>query len=145
VSIKLQPGHIKCNVDAAFFNNNATTAYNFCFRNSIATLLLGESEYLHALKMAISNYLLNVTFETDIKTLVDTLLARNIPRNEFGDLVFECKSLLCSNIDHVVSFIIRQANMVAYSIIRIASSHPSLHTFHKVSATLYPLNINEMQ
>ena len=64
--------------------------------------------------------LINYIFETDSKTLVDTLLAHNIPLkelfnmdsktlvdillalnipNEFDDLVCECKNILCSNLE----------------------------------------------
>jgi ribonuclease HI len=157
---KPQSGYIKCNVDAALFNNNTTMAYSLCFRDSTGALLIGKSEYLHlsvsvleaeslgllhSLKMTISNSMHNVTFETDSKTLADALSARNILSNEFGDLVFECKSLLYSNSDYVVSFVRRQANKVAHNIARVALSHPSPHTFQEASSTLYPLIFNEMQ
>jgi len=157
---KPQSGYIKCNVDAALFNNNTTMAYSLCFRDSTGASLIGKFEYLHlsvsvleaesfgllhSLKMAISNGMHNVTFKTDSKTMVDALLARNIPSNEFGDLVFECKSLLNSNLDYVVSFVWRQANKVAHNIARAALSHPNPHTFQEASSTLYPLIFNEMQ
>jgi len=144
VWIKLQPGHIKCNVDVAFFNNNETMAYYVCFGDSTCALLFGKFDYmhrsvsvlevgsfglLHSLKMTISNVFHNVTCETDNKTLMDALSAHNVPLNEFCDLVSECKSLLCSNSDYVVSFVMRQANKVAYSIVRAALSHYSLILF----------------
>jgi hypothetical protein len=44
---------------------------------------------------------------------VDALSVHNVPLNEFGDLVSECKSLLFSNSDYVVSFVRRQMNRVA--------------------------------
>jgi len=47
VWIKPQPGHIKCNVDAAFFYNNETMAYGMCFRDSTCTLLFGKSDHMH--------------------------------------------------------------------------------------------------
>jgi ribonuclease HI len=133
-------GHIKCNVDAAIFNNNTTMAYGLCFRDSSGALLMGKSEYLHlyvsvleaeslglphSLKMAISNHLHYVTFETDSKSLADALKVHNVPLNEFGDLVTEIKSLLSGNPDYVVSFVRRQTNRVAHSIARAALSHPS--------------------
>jgi len=56
----------------------------------------------------------NVMIETDSKTLVVALQALNVPYNQFGDLVSECKckNLLSNNSDYVVSFIKRRANMV---------------------------------
>jgi len=157
---KSQPRYIKCNVDAALFNNNTTMAYNLCFRDSTCAVIVGKYEYLHlyvsvleveslgllhSLKMAISNDMHNVTFETDSKTLVDAISARNITLNEFGDLVFECKSLLYSNPDYIMSSVRRQANKVAHNVARAALSHPSPHAFRDVSPTLYHLIFNEMQ
>jgi len=84
-------------------------------------------------------------FETDSKTLVAMFQAPNVSCNEFGDLVYECKSLLSTNFVYVVSFIRRQANMIAHSIARATLSHPNPHIFHDVSSTWYLLIINEMQ
>jgi len=78
---------------------------------------------LHSLKMAISNHMHYVTFETDSKTLVDALKVHNVPLNEFGDLVTEIKSLLSGNPDYAVSFVRRQTNRVANSIARTVLSH----------------------
>jgi len=41
-------GTIKCNVDAAFFNNNSIMGYVICFRNSSGVLILGKSAYYYS-------------------------------------------------------------------------------------------------
>jgi ribonuclease HI len=153
-------GSIKCNVDAALLNGNSVMCYGLCFRDSSGNLLFGKSDFkllsttvleaeaiglLEALKMAISKGLCNVAFETDSKLLVDLLGNTNPPLNEIGDLVSECRTLLLSNPDYVVSFVRRQANRVAHNIARAALSNPSPHVFHDVPTSLYSLFMNEMQ
>ena len=64
-------------------------------------------------------------FETDCKTLVEALISQIVSTNEFGDLVFRCRSLVANNPDSVVSFIRRLANKVAYNIVRVSLSHTS--------------------
>jgi ribonuclease HI len=134
--------------------------YGFCFRDSSGNLLFGKSDFkllsatvledeaiglLESLKMAISKDLCHIAFETDSKLLVDLLGNTNILLNEIGDVVSECKTLLLSNPDYVVSFARRQANSVAHNIARTALSNPSPHVFYDVRTTLYSLFMNEMQ
>jgi len=96
-------GVIKCNVDAAAFNNNANMWYGMCFSDSTWLLLLGKSDYfdssaivleaeiinlLEAIKVAISNEIHVVLFETNCKTLSDAISSTKVPLNEFEGLVF---------------------------------------------------------
>ena len=64
-------------------------------------------------------------FETDCKTLAEALISQIVSTNEFGYLVSCCRSLVANNPNSVVSFIRRQANKVAYSIVRVSFSHTS--------------------
>jgi len=137
--VKPQFSSIKCNVDATIFNGNSAMGYGICFCDSSGSLLFGKSDYkylsvtvleaeaiglLESLKLAISKDLHNVVFETDNKLLVDLLQKSNLSLNEIGDLVSECKILLISKPDYVVSFVRRQANRIAHNIARAALSHP---------------------
>ncbi|XP_024636515.1 uncharacterized protein [Medicago truncatula] len=157
--IKPPVGMIKCNVDAAAFDNNSVMGYGMCFRDSMGVLLLGKSDFyyssatvleaeslglLDAIKVAISHGMRDIMFETDSKILSDAIAAATIPINEFGDLVTHCRRLLLSRPDFVVSYVRRQANRVAHNIARASLSHPSPHIFHHVTPTLYPLIFNEM-
>lgn len=138
--IKPPVGKIKCNVDAAAFNNNYVMGFGMCFRDFKGTLLLGKSDFYHssatileaeslglldAIKVAISNGMHVVLFETDSKILSDAINSNFTPSNEFGDLVIQCKSLLLDRPDFVVPYIKRQANGVAHSIARASLSNPS--------------------
>lgn len=68
--------------------------------------------------MAISKTFHRVMFETDSGILVDLLNSTSPPINETGDLVSKRKTLLLSNSDYIVSFVMRQANKVAHGIAR---------------------------
>jgi hypothetical protein len=137
---KPSAGMIKCNVDAAAFNNNVIIGYDMCFRDSTGLLLLGKSYYFHSLaivleaetkglleviKVAISNGMYAVLFEIDCKSLPYAICSTKVPLNEFGDLVFQCRSLLFNIPNFIVSHVRRQANRVAHCIARASLSHPS--------------------
>ena len=86
----------------------------------------------------------SVIFESDRKLLIDTINSNSTPNNEFGDIISRCKDLLSSRNNFIVSYVTRQANMIAHNIARASLSHPSPHIFHEVSSTLYLLFCNEM-
>lgn len=115
-----------------------------CFRDSMGVLLLGKSDFyyssatvleaesfglLDAIKVAISHGMHDIMFKTDSKILSDAIATTTIPINEFGDLVTQCRRLLLNRPDFVVSYVRRQANRVAHSIVRASLSHPSPISF----------------
>ena len=152
--IKPPPGMIKCNVDAASFNGNSIMGYDMCFRDSTSLFLLGKSDYfatsttvleveslglLEAIKVAISNDMQDVMFETDSKVLSDALHTTSTLANEFGDLVSHCRSLLVSRNDFFVSCVRRQANkVIAHSIARASLSTlaPIFFVMYRLLCTL---------
>jgi len=106
-----------------------------------------EAEFialLESIKTTISNGIHTVLFETDCMSLVDALTSPAISISEFGNLVSQCRRLLSSNLDYVVSFVKRQANRVAHTIARASLSHSSPHTCNDVPSTMYSLFMNEM-
>ncbi|XP_024630723.1 uncharacterized protein [Medicago truncatula] len=152
-------GMTKCNVDAPTCHNNSITDYGICFRNHLGELLIGKSDFLlssatileaetialvESLKMATTNGMHEVLFETDSRTLVDVIKSNATPQNEFGDLIIQCRSFLNSNPDFVVSYIRRQANKVAHNIAIASLSHPSPHVFYHVTTTLYSTILDEI-
>jgi len=101
--VKPPGGTIKCNVDAAIFQNNAVTRYGICYQNSRGELLLGKSAIIHsslsvleaeaialleAMKSSTSGFHhVYYVYETNSKILTKTILSTIIYHNEFGDLV----------------------------------------------------------
>jgi len=90
---------------------NIENHFTFCFvKNKIHlhvfTVLEAEAiDLLEAIKEAISTGMQVVGFETDCKTIHDALSVNNIPQNELGDLISQCKSLLLNRPDFVVSYV----------------------------------------
>jgi len=112
---------------------------------SATVLEVGTIGLLEPMKMAISNGMHNVIFDIDIRSLVNALYSTIVPLNEFGDLMIQWKNILLSNHDFVVSFVRRQVNKDAHSIVKAALSHLRPFVFHDVPTTMYSLSINEMQ
>lgn len=76
--------------------------YDMCFTNSLGQLLLGKSRFLlsadtvleaefiallESIKTATSNGMHIVLFETNCKSLVDTITSSIVPISKFGNLV----------------------------------------------------------
>jgi ribonuclease HI len=150
---------IKCNVDVASFNNNSIMGYGICFRDSSGSFLFGKSDYLYssttileaetiglleAIKTAILNGMTAVFYETDCKSLADALATNSNHPDEFDDHISQCRSLLLTSPDFVVSNIRRQANSVAHNIARASLYHTSPYIFNILPTTLYSLIMNEM-
>lgn len=96
---------------------------------------------LESIKLAISKAFHHVVFEKDNKILVDLLKSTTPPINEIDD----CKTLLLSNFDYIMSFVRRQANKVAHNIARATLSHPILHVLSDVPTSLYSMILNKIQ
>jgi len=109
-----------------------------CFRDSMGSFLFSKLDFSHSsdmvleaeslglldvIQVAISNGMHYVLFETDSKVLFDAFASTTTPTNEFGDLVSQCRSLLLIRPNFVVSYVRRQANRVAHSIVRASLSH----------------------
>jgi len=157
--VKPPPSSLKCNVDRALFNNNTITGLNICFRNSSGTLHYGLSKYslytsppseaealslLEALTFPDNQGMEFVIFESDCKLVVDTIISTSTPSNEFGDIIYRCKTLLASHNNYSVFYVRRQANRVAHNIARASLSHPSPYLFFDVPDYVSPLIIAEM-
>jgi len=75
-------------------------------------------------------------FETDNKILADAINSSSVYLNEFGNIVSQCRDLLFSNSNFVVSYVWGQANKVAHNIARASYSHNNPYIFYNVAETL---------
>ncbi|XP_058783150.1 uncharacterized protein LOC131657808 [Vicia villosa] len=130
-------GWLKCNVDAAFNNNNDTTDRGWCVRNHLGnfiyagtswdpgTLPVFEAEALalkEAILGAISSHLEFVTFESDSQIVTQAIHSNRKGDSEFYLIIESICSLLLSFPNFEVKFVKRQANSVAHSLARAANS-----------------------
>jgi len=113
----------KCNAHATMFDNNIIMGYDMCFRNSVGQIMLSKSSFListatvledefivllESIKTAISYRVHILLFETDCKSLVDTLTSSIVSIDEFDNLVFQCRSLLSSNPNYVMLYLLKE-------------------------------------
>ncbi|XP_058732597.1 uncharacterized protein LOC131604126 [Vicia villosa] len=104
-------GWLKCNVDAAFNNNNDTTNREWCVRNHLGnfiyagtsldprTLPVFEAEALalkEAILGAISSHLEFVTFENDSQIVTQAIQSNRKGDSEFYLIIESIRSLLLS-------------------------------------------------
>lgn len=124
-------GAIKCNVDVATFNDNSIMRYDVCFRDSSELFMFDKSNYFYSFTTCSrsSNHILVGSYSRwklskwpyQMKCMLfclklianDDLATTNVPLNEFGVLISQCRSLLLNKPDFVVSHIIRQTNRVS--------------------------------
>ena len=68
-------------------------------------------------------------FELDAKGVVDAIASTVHDISEFGSLVHHCYILLCESSGFKISYIRRQANVIAHTIARASNFHASLTVF----------------
>ncbi|XP_058774294.1 uncharacterized protein LOC131648560 [Vicia villosa] len=151
-------GWLKCNVDAAFNNNNGTTNRGWCVRNHFGnfiyagtawdpgTLLVFEAEALalkEAILGAISSNLEFVIFESDSQIVTQAVHSNKKGNSEFCLIIDYICSLLRSFKNFEVKFVKRQANSVAHSLARAANSWARRSLLSSTPLCIEHLLINE--
>jgi ribonuclease HI len=150
----------KCNVDAGFnmVQNRATVGWcvrdhggNFNMAGTLwqegkFTVLEGEANaLLEALKVLQQKGYSHVIFETDCKGVVDAIHNIHGGVSEFSSIICKIKSILLVNPNFVVKFVKRQANMVAHTLAKAASSWARCCTFEHLPLCITAYLNNEMQ
>ncbi|XP_058783590.1 uncharacterized protein LOC131658296 [Vicia villosa] len=134
---KPSSGFFKCNVDAGFNRQVGTTNRGWCLRDDhgdfiIAgtawdrgTLSILEVEALvlkEAIHGVINQHLDYVLFESDSQLVVQSLRSNAHGTSEFNLIISSIKLLLLDFPHFEVKFVKRQANLVAHTLVKAASS-----------------------
>jgi ribonuclease HI len=150
----------KCNVDAGFnmVQNRATVGWcvrdhggNFIMAGTLwqegkFTVIEGEANaLLEALKVMQQKGYSRVIFETDCKGVVDAIHNIHGGVSEFSSIICNIKNILLVNPNFVVKFVKRQANMVAHTLAKAASSWARCCTFENLPLCITAYLNNEMQ
>jgi ribonuclease HI len=149
----------KCNVDAGFHKNLNRATAGWCVRDYDGSFVIAgtcwkEGHYsivegeayalLEAMRAMEQHAVTRVIFETDSKSVVDAIHNLHGGTSEFSYLICNIKHILLSKPNFVVKFIKRQANMVAHTLAKAASSWSRCCTFETLPLCITAILNNEM-
>ncbi|GAU33856.1 hypothetical protein TSUD_66430 [Trifolium subterraneum] len=136
------------------------TSVGLCFRNNKGQVMAGMTQWqqtvmtsvegeawalLLAMEEARHKGLDRVQFESDSKVLVEAIHMKRRGNSEFLSIVHDIISFMSSFLNFEVKFVRRQANSVAHTLARAASSWSSFHRFENIPLCIEHLVVNEMQ
>ena len=137
-------GFYKCNIDASTPEQGNNVGMGMILRDSSGQFLIAQKIHHEgsfsvkeaegmALKEVLSRVLTlslqNVQFETDSKSVVDSLQHDVEDRTEYGAIIKDCRALISLGVNFTVLFIKRQANGVAHQIARAHCNQGSFIVF----------------
>ncbi|WJX44042.1 hypothetical protein P8452_31070 [Trifolium repens] len=150
-------GKLKCNIDAAIFAELNRFGVGMCLRNdhgqfvkAKTRLMEGTPPALEAEAMGLREALnwlgeievFDVSIELDCKPVVDSIMDTSNNHSEFGKIMSACK-LLQQYPNFKISFIRRQANLVARTLARASKLYASHQVFESIPSCILPIMINE--
>ncbi|XP_045800209.1 uncharacterized protein LOC123894295 [Trifolium pratense] len=156
---KPSSGWYKCNVDAGFHRDLNKTSLGWCLRDHLGNFVMAgtgwregnysivEGEALalfEALKVMEQKGLSHVLVETDSKSVVNAIQHLRDGHSQFSVLIRSIKNVLLLHPNFKVSFIKRQANMVAHTFARAATSWSSRCIFETLPPCIASILSNEM-
>jgi hypothetical protein len=160
--VRWQPseeGTVKCNVDAALFNEHQQFGAGICIRGAQGIFIKAKTIHFegspppmeaeaYALKEAIiwlgELGLSRVDIELDCLPVVQAINDKSSNQTEFGIIIEDCKILLANYPNFKISFIRRQANFVAHTLARASRSYASHQTFDLIPSCIVPTLMNEI-
>ena len=150
---------VKCNVDAALFEEQRSFGIGMCIRNSSGEFIKAATTWHEGsppaqeaeavgLRDAIvwlgSLGLSHVHIELDCKLVVDNISDRTKNQAEFGNIITACRTLLQQFPNFKISFVRRQANSVAHCLAREAKSYARHHVFDLIPSCIATILRNEI-
>uniref|UniRef100_A0A803PF51 RNase H type-1 domain-containing protein n=1 Tax=Cannabis sativa TaxID=3483 RepID=A0A803PF51_CANSA len=130
---------VKINVDAAMFNDGRSFGLGMVARNSDGLLIAGKMKYTavqvevvvaeaigirEVLSWLKENRWPQVYIETDSLCVVQAIHSSTDMISLFGSVIQDCKTMLASLNNVVISFVKRSVNVVAHSFARAARLYP---------------------
>jgi ribonuclease HI len=149
----------KCNIDAAFHSEQQRTSAGWILRDhhgmfvragttwveGNCSVIEGEAlALLTALRELQEQGMSHVIIESDSQSLVNAIPHVHAGNSEFSTLVCKIKDIMLLNPNFMVRFVKRQANLVAHSLARAASSWPRRCLFDSLPLCIATSLHNEM-
>lgn len=150
-------GFLKCNVDAATFQQYPKAGLGSVLRNCNGDFIAAKASpigsfppvrecealaILDALKWISSREDRNVIFESDAKVVVDAIYDDTSDHSEFGDIIKDIRRILNAKNHFSVHYISRQANEMAHLTARHSCSLARPFIFHVMPLFLNYCNCN---
>lgn len=148
---------MKCNIDAAFFQDVQCFGYGMCICNHHGQFVKAHCGWRHGyplvhegeawalllitLQWLLTNGFEKVIIEFDCKLVLDALHPSKTNHSEFGFIIKKCKNIL-SFFSYL--FVRRQANSVAHALARASKFYATSYVFNSVLDCISSLVINEM-
>lgn len=135
-------GKLKCNVDAAFFEDTNQTGIGMVLRDDVGHFILARTMVFHgrlevdvgevmgffeALSWLQTLNLGSVVIEGDSKIVVDALKSSNTLDSIFGDYVNACKVILYNSPLFSVHFVRRDDNSLAHEFAQVSRLYGPVH------------------
>jgi len=150
---------LKCNVDAAIFNEQKSFGTCICIRDHRGHIIKAATNWYEgnplpheAEAVGLRDTILwlgqlrlsDVHIELDFKLVVDSICDKNNNQAEFGNIIADCRSLLQQFANFKISFVRRQVNVVAHSLARVSILHARHHVFDLIPSCITNLAMNEI-
>lgn len=101
-------------------------------------------EAIHwGLEMNINVQVCNI--ETGYQRVVTSIHSQTLNEIEYGSIIHQCRSLLSNLPNYHVSFVRRQANLVAHSFVRASKLLVGPHWYIHILACIFQQILNEMK
>jgi ribonuclease HI len=151
--------YLKCNVDAAIFEEQRSFGIGMCIRDSHGNFIKASIKWYdgvpppsEAEAMGLKDAILwlgqlglsKVQIELDCKLVVESILDRTNSQSEFGTIINMCRSLLQQFSNFEISFVRRQANYVAHGLARESKLYTRHHVFDSIPSCINSILLNEI-
>jgi len=91
-------------------------------------------------------HLLNMDFEMDSKTVVDSVYGGSNGVSNYMAIINDCRHMLATDLANSdLKFIQRQTNGAAHSLAKEALFNPSFHIYYNIPSCISDFLFNEMQ
>jgi len=113
---------------------------------SVTTAVECEATALQqALQIALELGLNRVVFESNCQLVVNAVLNNRSYMNELGSLLSNSRSLLLSYVSYAITYIRRQANIIAHNLARASILHASPSIFYYPPDCIHSYILDEMK
>jgi hypothetical protein len=153
-------GTVKCNIDAALFNDQQKFGVGMCIRNDQGNFMKAKTMWFHgtpppqeaeawawALRECmfwLGELYSCVVIELDCLLVVNAITDNSSNQTEFGYIMKTCRELLQNYQNFEIVYVKRQANFVAHSLARASKFYARSQLFDSIPSCIATTLLNEI-